>query len=120
MAKLNPSDPQFGIPVATRIDPKLAHSLNDEAGKRGISLSKQVAITLSRTSALDERIKQLEAELSACKLSLEKKDTEQNDLKEFYKNSAGKLIMKISAGDKERTQELIQFYNKIIQDGRNS
>ncbi len=101
MAKLAPKDPQFGIPIASRIDSKIAFWLNDKAGYEGKSLSRYIAEFITKASIIEKRAKELEAQLF--------------NEREKAKKTIGAFIIEISKGDKKRATELIQIYNKFIQ-----
>jgi hypothetical protein len=106
MAKLNPKDPQFGIPVASRIPEKLATTLNNEAKNNNISLSKHLCTHLQNTSDYKQKITELE--------NLLLKEKEQN------KKIAGKFIIEIAEGDKEKTNELAIIYNTIFKNEKSN
>jgi hypothetical protein len=100
MAKLNPKDPQFGIPVAARIRKDLAFMLNKEAKNQNISFSKYLSGYLEKTFALETKIEELKTQFTK----------EQ----ETFKRTAALFILKISAGDKKQATEHIETYNSIL------
>jgi len=144
MAKLAPKDPQYGIPVSSRIDRDLAFRLNAEAAEEGISLSHYLAIYLGRVEAYEKDIVELQSLLSrayeeissnekkikeqATQLEREKvtvaakekrlRELESNLLKrrEILKNVVSRFIFEISDGNRKQQVKYIETYNAIMKD----
>ncbi len=104
MAKLTPKDPQFGIPIACRIDGDIAFRLNDNAAKEGISLSRYLSRYIKNIGYKAKRIKELEGEL----------ETE----KEIYKLAVTRTILHVTNGKEKETKELIQIFKTEIENER--
>jgi hypothetical protein len=125
MAKLTPKDPQFGIPIATRIREELAHSFNKEAANSNITLSRYVAEFIENAVANEELLNELQAELSHEKETAVIKDRQFKGLetqilkeRELSKKVAGLFIAEITKGDKKQVTQLIETYNKIMKDAK--
>jgi len=123
MAKLAPKDPQFGIPVATRIREEMAFRLNREAEKAGKTLSLYLSEFMEMASANEKKIQELEIRLvkeNELKLIEEKKlkETQTQLLREkgIAKRAAGRLIIEIAKGSEKKVNDLIQNYNSILKD----
>ena len=104
MAKLNPKDPQFGIPIATRIREELAHKLNEKAEHSGKTLSRYVAELIEKASTNEKRLEEISEQLTK--------------EKELAKKVAGRFILEITEGNKSLATKLIQTYNSILNDER--
>jgi predicted DNA-binding protein len=102
MAELECKDPEYGIPVATRIPEEIAFRFNKEAEQASKTLSCYLAEFIERAIANEKQLTELEAQLL--------KD------KEIAKNIAGRFIVEISKGDKAKAMELIHTYNTILKD----
>ncbi len=104
MAKLEPKDPQFGIPIACRIDGDIAFRLNDEAAKEGISLSRYLSRYIKSMGFKARRIKELERELLV--------------EKEIYKIAVSRTILHATNGKEKETKELIQIFKTETENER--
>jgi len=188
MAKLTPKDPQFGIPIATRIRGELAIHFNNEAAKENKTLSRYVAEFIERAAAnqkslnelqilfakakqtaaikekwikdleaqllkekettpvKEKRVKELEAQTAKQKetitttekrigeletqLAKEKETTTIKEKrvkeleielvkeKDVARKVAGRLILKITEGNNEKTKQLAEAYNTILKNER--
>jgi hypothetical protein len=125
MAKLTPKDPQFGIPVATRIRQELAFRFNKEAADSDKTLSRYVAEFIDKAATTEKRLKERELELVKEKeiaLTREKRmkelETQITREKATAQKTASRFIVEISKGHKEKATQLIQTYNNILNDER--
>lgn len=125
MAKLNPKDPQFGIPIASRIKETIAFRLNKEAGKAGKTFSRYVAEYIEKADANEKRIAELTAQLDKEKTRAAEAEKQQRELqaqltreKELTKRVASQFIVKISEGKPKQANQLIETYNNILKNER--
>ncbi len=123
MAKLAPKDPQFGIPVASRIDEDMAFSMNKEALKAGKTLSLYISEYLKKAAGFEKKIAELQVQLSkekelneAQKKKIAELTKQLANEKEFAKKVAGTFIIELSEGDKSHATQLIKTYNTILKD----
>lgn len=123
MAKLNPIDPQFGIPVATRIRKEVAFEFNEKAGKEDKTLSRYLAEFIEKGILNGKQLRKLQAELAQEKQRVTVYEKQVKDLqsqfikeKESSRKVAGRLILEVTQGDKKQTMQLIETYNTILKD----
>jgi hypothetical protein len=123
MAKLNPKDPQFGIPVAARTRKEIAFDLNERAKKAGKSFSRYLSEHLEKADANEKKVaeltKQLEKELQTIKAKEQEITKLQAWLareKEQTKAIISRFIIEISKGNQKQANQLIQTYNTILKD----
>jgi predicted DNA-binding protein len=127
MAKLSPKDPQFGIPVASRMNKETAFQMNKEAERTGKTLSRYLSEYIEKAKVFEKKIKELteqltrEKEISGAK---EKRIAElQSKLdyeKELIKRVTGKFILEISEGKQKQATQFITTYNKILKHERDN
>ena len=102
MALLNTKDPQFGISVASRINATLAHQLNKQANREGITLSRLLSRIIENGNRDIEKIK---AELLA--------ERETNLV------SISRFIIAMTKGKEKQVNEYIELFKSIKQNERN-
>lgn len=125
MAKLSPKDPQFGIPVATRIREELAVRFNKEAADANKKLSRYLSEFIENAIINERLLKNLQLETAKQKetvLTKEKRvkelETQLQKDKTIAQKTASRFIMEVTKGHKEKATQLIQTYNDILQDER--
>jgi len=104
MAQLITTKEKYGISVAARIEPQLAHQIAAKAENLGISMAKMLSMVISQGMSskptndeyLTEQIGDLQDELEQSKQTTE-------ELQQLYKDTAAKFIEAISLDDEERT-----------------
>lgn len=123
MAKLNPKDPQFGIPVATRIREELAFRFNKEAITGNKTLSRYVAEFIERAILQEKQLKDVQVELAKAKEIAATNETHCKGLqaqlikeREIIKKTVGRFILEITEGSKTKATQLIETYNTILKD----
>lgn len=99
MAKLNPKDPQFGIPIAARIRKELAEHFNLEAQKQNISFSKYLSECLENASVIQTQV---------------------SKEREIVKKSVGRFIIEITNGNKSDAKIFIERYNQILKEEKSN
>jgi len=127
MAKLNPKDPQFGIPVSARIRGEVAHHFNEQAEKENKTLSRFVSEYIEKALTLETQIQELSTQLKneqQINAEQEKKIQELSEkLKKeaaIFKNTAGKFILEIAEGNVKKANQLIQTFNSILKSSGNA
>lgn len=123
MAQLITTKEKYGVSVAARIDPELAHQISERAERLGLSFAKMVAMLITKgfnpsepiyietkedTERLEERVSELELELSETNQTME-------DQRSLYKETAAKFIEEISSDQAEQVH-FAQTYNQILSD----
>ena len=116
MAQLVTRKEKYGVSVAARIDPQLAHQIAAKAETLGISMAKMLGMIITYGAKPDrgipidnsEEIERLESEID----SVNKQLIESIDL---YKETAAEFISQISDGQ-AHTRELAEVYNEVLQD----
>ncbi len=113
MAKLVTTKEKYGVSVAARIDPDIAHEIAARAERIGVSMAKMLSLIISRginTPTPDyesvERINELENQVEENDLELER-------LQNFYRKAAAELISRIAETDSEKVR-MIEIYNDIL------
>lgn len=103
MAKLSPKDPQYGIPVSSRINGDLANRLNKEAQKAGKTFSRHLSEYISQASSNEKRIEELDSLIEEQVEIIKQLENEITKLHEamrrdkiIKKNAISKLIIEIS------------------------
>ena len=104
MAKLNPKDPQFGIPVAARIKKEIADKFQNEAKEQGISFSKRLSDFLEQSQENAIKLQKAQANL-------------ENE-KSFHKKIVVSFLLQLTDNNKAETQKLITLYKTIEQNER--
>ena len=107
MAKLVTTKEKYGVSVAARIDPGMAHRISERAEKLGLSFAKMVSILIGRgfnpqqSIMVDNRdeIEQLEKAVA--------------DQQTLYKQTAAEFIGRISDSEEEQLQNAT-IYNEIL------
>ena len=114
MAQLVTRKEKYGVSVAARIDPQLAHQIAAKAEKLGISMAKMLGMIISAGSDIpidnSESTHRLESEIESVNEQL----TEAIDL---YTETAAEFISRISH-DYTHTQELAEVYNEVLQENK--
>lgn len=125
MAKLNPKDPQFGIPVATRMREELALRFNKEANTAHKTLSRYLAEFIERAILNEQQLKKLQTELlkekelaAANESKFKELQAEFTKGRENTRKTVGRFILEITEGNKKEAAQLIQTYNTIFKDER--
>jgi ParB-like chromosome segregation protein Spo0J len=123
MAKLAPKDPQYGIPVSSRIDRDLAFRLNAEAEQEGISLSRYIAIYIGRVEDYEKDMVEQANQLDREKVKVAAKEKRVKELenhllkrRETSKKVVNRFIFEISDGNKKQQVKYIETYNAIYKD----
>jgi hypothetical protein len=118
MAQLVTTKEKYGVSVAARIDPELAHQISDRAEKLGISFARMVSMLISRgfnpqePIRLENReeIERLEEELAEVTEALETLRAED----EANRSAIAKFIQAIASDANEQRTHLNTF--KTIRD----
>jgi len=123
MAKLAPQDPQFGIPIASRIREDIAFRFNKEAENAGKTFSRYISEYIERAVINEKKIAELTSQIasekqrtSGSEKKLQELQTQLNREKELTKRMVGKFIMEISEGKQKQATEYIKIFNTILQD----
>ena len=127
MAKLNPKDPQYGIPVSARIRGELAHHFNEQAEKENKTLSRYVSEYIENALTLETQIRELSTQLKNVQQinSIQEKKLQElsEQLKKeaaIYKNTVGKFILEITEGNQKKVTQYIQTYNILLQNEKHN
>jgi len=125
MAKLAPKDPQYGIPVSTRIDRDLAFRLNAEAEEEGMSLSRYLAQYIERVEYYEKDMMEQDTRREREKVTDAAKEKRLKELEsqllkigEIYKKVVNRFIFEISDGNKTQKVKYLETYNAIMIDER--
>jgi antitoxin component of RelBE/YafQ-DinJ toxin-antitoxin module len=113
MAKLVTTKEKYGISVATRIEPQLAHHIASKAERLGVTMSKMIGMIISesissngtRESAYQQQIAELNDDLIV----------QQN----MYRDAMARFIENV-AEDDEQVYRLVESYNSILETLKNS
>ena len=119
MAKLITTKEKYGVSVAARIDPQLAHQIAAKAENLGVSMAKMLSMIISQGMSSKptndeystERIGDLEYELEQAGQSAEEQQR-------LYKGAAAKFIETISMDDEEMVEHATR-YNEILEELKN-
>jgi len=121
MAKLNPKDPQFGIPVSARIREAVAHHFNEQAEKENKTLSRFVSEYIENALKQEAKLRELSLQIQKTE---QKNSIQEKKLQELsaqlkreaaiYKNTAGKFIIEITEGNVKKANQFIETYNTIL------
>jgi hypothetical protein len=119
MAQLVTTKEKYGVSVAARIDPQLAHQIAAKAENLGVSMAKMLSMLISQGMSfkptndeyLTERIGGLEDELEHVEQSIEEQQR-------LYKGAAAKFIETISTDDEEMVEHATR-YNEILEELKN-
>jgi|GEM_PF-1896417 len=118
MAQLVTTKEKYGVSVAARIDPEMAHQIADRAERMGLSYAKMVSLLISRgfnpqePIRVDNReeVERLEVELVVVTEALETLQRED----EANRNAIGKFLKTLSNDEFEQLEYLNTF--KTIRD----
>jgi hypothetical protein len=118
MAQLHTEKEKYGVSVAARIDPNMAHQIADRAERMGLSFAKMVSLLISRGFDPQEpvrvenreEIERLEEELAEVTEALETLQTED----EANRSAIGLFIQTITSDVDEQRTHLNTF--KTIRD----
>jgi len=123
MAKLAPKDPQYGIPVSSRINKDLAFRLNAEAEEEGISLSRYIARYIERVEDYEKYMVEQADKRDREKVEVAAKEKRVKELEshllkrsEILKKVLNRFMFEISDGKKEQKIKCIKTYNAIMKD----
>lgn len=123
MAQLVTKKEKYGVSVAARIDPEIAHQISERAERLGISFAKMVAMLIAKgfnpqepvyvenredIERLEDEINELNQETYELRDSLETQ-------RKLYQNAAAKFIEEI-AEDQENQIHFAESYNQILSD----
>ncbi|HVA99617.1 MAG TPA: hypothetical protein VNG53_12045 [Bacteroidia bacterium] len=121
MAKLNPKDPQFGIPVSARIRGEVAHHFNEQAEKENKTLSRFVSEYIEKAltqkaklTELSIQIEKAEQKNSNQEKKLQELSAQIEKTKDAYKKAVGNFILEIAEGNEKKLNEYISIYNKNL------
>ena len=120
MAQLVTTKEKYGVSVAARIDPNLAHRIADRAENLGISMAKMLSLIIGRgfnpREPIDndnqEEIDRLESEVK----TLQDQLLDQRDL---YIQTAAEFIKRISDDDDDQVVK-VEAYNTVITEKKQS
>ena len=105
MALLNTKDPQFGISVASRINADLAHELNKQANREGITISRLLSRIIESGNKNIEKMNKMKRELIA------EGETNLASISHF--------IVTITKGQEKQVNEYIELFKSIKQNEKN-
>ncbi len=113
MAQLVTTKEKYGVSVAARIDPEMAHQIADRAERMGLSYAKMVSLLISRgfnpqePIRVDNReeVERLEEELTDVTEALESLQTED----EANRNAIAQFIKTISTDESKQLEYLNTF-----------
>ncbi len=119
MAQLHTAKEKYGVSVAARIDPEMAHQISERAEKLGLSFAKMLSLLISRGFNPQEPIrvenreetKRLEEELENVIAALE--DLQEAD--ESNRTAIAQFIKVIANDEDDEIRYLNKF--KTIRDG---
>lgn len=114
MAQLVTTKEKYGVAVAARIEPQLAHEIAMKAERLGLSMAKMVSMIITSSFHQDDTksvndqdmIQQLQNDL------VESQD-EARLMSIVYKETAAGFIKNIAVSNPEKN-ELIEIYNDIL------
>ena len=125
MAQLVTKKEKYGVSVAARIDPELAHQISERAERLGLSFAKMVGMIITRgfnpqepivvdnseeIDELENKVTGLESEVSDLEFEVEKQSR-------LYKNTAAEFISQIALDDTQKLQ-FVETYNEILDEQR--
>ncbi|MBP9151287.1 MAG: hypothetical protein KBF73_03300 [Flavobacteriales bacterium] len=121
MAQLVTTKEKYGVSVASRIDPEIAHQISDRAERLGISFAKMVGMLIvsgfnpAEPIYLEnsEEIDRLESEVEGLNFEVSELHEKLADLKSLYQRTAGRFITEI-ATDVVEQREFSEAYNTIL------
>lgn len=113
MAQLHTQKEKYGVSVAARIDPEMAHQIANRAERMGISFAKMVSLIISR--GFNPQIpsgneNKYQAEERQKRLSeLEKENAELKELDLENRKAIGHFIQSITQNSNEQSLHLSTF-----------
>lgn len=125
MAKLVTTKEKYGVSVAARIDPELAHRISERAERLGLSFAKMVGMLITRgfnpqepividkseeIDELENKVAGLEFEISGLQFELERQSR-------LYKNTAAEFISQVALDDDQKIH-FVDTYNEILDEQR--
>jgi len=121
MAKLVTTKEKYGVSVAARIDPGMAHRISERAERLGVSMAKMVSLLIARgfnphepiVVENHEKIDRLESGVEELNLEISELHESHEELKTLYQTTAAKFIGEI-ATDSEEQMEFAETYNVIL------
>lgn len=102
MAKLHTEKEKYGVSVAARIDPELAHQIADRADRLGLSFAKMVGLLISRGFNPQEPIQVENRE------ELEQLNSSYKQLEQEY--------MRLDASDTANRKAVARFIHSVCED----
>ena len=113
MAQLHTEKEKYGVSVAARIDPEMAHQISERAEKLGISFAKMVSLLISRgfnTQIPSGNENKYQAEERQKRLrELEKENAELKALDLENRKAIGHFIQSITQNPNEQSLHLTNF-----------
>lgn len=113
MAKLVTTKEKYGVSVAARIAPELAHEIADRAERVGVSMAKMLSMLIAKGMSQKDTDSQNQIELERLKAEIEVLDREIDQGHDFYQKVAGELIARMTTSNEERIR-YIELYNELL------
>ena len=108
MAKLVTTKEKYGISVATRIEPQLAHHIASKAERLGVTMSKMIGMIISESFSSDNS---RESEYQQQIANLNNEILLQQDT---YRDAMARLIELMAEND-DQVYQLVNSYNEILE-----
>lgn len=113
MAKLVTTKEKYGVSVAARISPELAHKIAERAERVEVSMAKMLGMIISKGMSQTDTDARTQAELNRLRTEVEAFEEETEKLQRYYRTVAAELISRMASTNEERIR-YIELYNDIL------
>jgi antitoxin component of RelBE/YafQ-DinJ toxin-antitoxin module len=119
MAQLITTKEKYGVSVAARIDPQLAHQIAAKAENLGVSMAKMLSMIISQgMSAKPTNDEYLLEQVEELRDEVDQAQEVRDALQQLYKDAAARTIEAI-ASDDEQMVAFATRYNEILEELKN-
>jgi antitoxin component of RelBE/YafQ-DinJ toxin-antitoxin module len=119
MAQLITTKEKYGVSVAARIDPQLAHQIAAKAENLGVSMAKMLSMVISQgMSAKPPNDEYLLEQVDELRGEVDQAQEIHDALQQLYKDAAARTIKAI-ASDDEQMVAFATRYNEILEELKN-
>lgn len=114
MAQLVTTKEKYGVSVAARIDPNLAHRIADRAENLGISMAKMLSLIIGRGfNPREPIVNDNQEQIDRLKGEVENLQNQIIQQREVYINTAAEFIMRVSESDDDKLAKA-NTYNEVF------